>query len=322
MAAPGFQYFTSNDDGAPQLYGASGRMIALLDWALVGKGGWAKAFSGTNLAAYRSATGNRFYLRVDDTQAGHARLRGYRAMTTVSAGTNIFPVTTLAPAAEWGAAKSLTVDTTPRRYWGIRTDRYVMLVVEPNNPVGAACVRSIFAFGDVLSACESDAFNTVLVASNYPYNTAITTMLTAGVSVQGFVGVEAGAHFAATPDGAANAPGCVMASAFTAPRQSYARSLVGDGAAGRMQLTPITVLSNNAASGGSGVGIVRATLPNLLLGAGSIPRTGLADLEEVAAGAAVYKLFGIEVFDPSMDGGELYATGFFAMELTDSGGVL
>lgn len=304
------------------MYGAAGRMIAVLDWALVGKGGWAKAFSGTNLAAYRSATGNRFYLRVDDTQTGHARLRGYRAMTTVSAGTNIFPVTTLAPAADWGAAKSSTVDTTPRRYWGIRTDRYVMLVVEPNNLLETACVRSIFAFGDVPSACESDAFNTVLVASNGPNITPITTMLTTGANVQGFPGVETGAHFAATPDGAANAPGCVMASAFTVPRQSYAVSTAGTGAAGRMQLSPITVISNNAASGGSGAGIVRATLPNLLLGVGTIPRTGLSDLEEVAAGSAIYKLFGIDVFDPFMDGGELYATGFFAMEITDSGGVL
>ena len=304
------------------MYGAAGRMIAVLDWALVGKGGWAKAFSGTNLAAYRSATGNRFYLRVDDTQPGFARLRGYRAMTTVSAGTNIFPVTSLAPTADWGAAKSKTLDATPRRYWGIRTNRYVLLVVEPSDPVADAVVRSVFAFGDVPSACESDAFNTVLVASNYPNDAAITTMLTTGASIQVFAGVESGAHFAATPNGAANAPGCVMACAFAVSRQSYAVSKAGTGAAGRMQLSPITILSNDAASGGSGVGIVRATLPNLLLGAGSIPRTGLADLEEVAVGPTVYKLFGIEVFDPFTDGGVQYATGFFAMEITDSGGVL
>ena len=81
MSAPGFEFFKSTDAGAPVLTGQVGKMIAVLDWVLVTKGGWAKAFTGTNLAAYRSNTGNRFYLRVDDTQTIFTRLRGYRAMT-------------------------------------------------------------------------------------------------------------------------------------------------------------------------------------------------------------------------------------------------
>lgn len=58
--------------------------------------GWEKRFSGTNLAVYRSLdlTGNRFNLRVNDTNAIDTRILGYETMTTVSAGTGIFPTST------------------------------------------------------------------------------------------------------------------------------------------------------------------------------------------------------------------------------------
>ena len=55
--------------------------------------GWAKPFSGTNLAVYRSndVTSNRFFLRVNDTNALDARVVGYETMTAISTGTNLFP---------------------------------------------------------------------------------------------------------------------------------------------------------------------------------------------------------------------------------------
>ena len=92
--------YASTDASAPVLQGNVGSLIALLDACLVngytGKpaAGWTKDFSGTNLAAYRMGTGGtarRMYLRVDDTNATLARLRGFDSMTDVNTGTEPFP---------------------------------------------------------------------------------------------------------------------------------------------------------------------------------------------------------------------------------------
>lgn len=57
--------------------------------------GWEKAFSGTNVAAYKSlsplALGGGMYLRVDDTYGKTARVVGYESMSDVSTGTGPFP---------------------------------------------------------------------------------------------------------------------------------------------------------------------------------------------------------------------------------------
>ena len=74
-------YYTNTSPGAPTLTGAAGSLITLLDWLLVTNLGWTKEFSGTNLASYRAATGNRFYLGVDDTTALYSRVRGFATMT-------------------------------------------------------------------------------------------------------------------------------------------------------------------------------------------------------------------------------------------------
>jgi hypothetical protein len=61
--------------------------------ALMAPAGWAVAFTGTNLRAYRSLDvgSNRFYLRVNDTGTMDARVVGYETMTAISTGTNLFP---------------------------------------------------------------------------------------------------------------------------------------------------------------------------------------------------------------------------------------
>lgn len=55
--------------------------------------GWQKAYSGTNLAVYRSqnVAGARRYLRVNDSNADYARVVAYNSMTGVSTGTGPFP---------------------------------------------------------------------------------------------------------------------------------------------------------------------------------------------------------------------------------------
>lgn len=53
--------------------------------------GWAEAFTGTNVSAFRAATGNRMFLRTIDTNTQDMRVIGYENMTAVGAGTGLFP---------------------------------------------------------------------------------------------------------------------------------------------------------------------------------------------------------------------------------------
>lgn len=95
-----FTHYASTDTGAPTLSNSTpGSLIAILDAILVnGYGskiaaGWSKAFSGTNLAAYRAPNGLRHYFRVDDTASTTygALLVGYETMSDVNTGTGQFP---------------------------------------------------------------------------------------------------------------------------------------------------------------------------------------------------------------------------------------
>jgi hypothetical protein len=54
---------------------------------------WTKAFSGTNLAAYKSAavSATGCLLRVDDSAAQSSVLRGYESMSDVNTGSGPFP---------------------------------------------------------------------------------------------------------------------------------------------------------------------------------------------------------------------------------------
>lgn len=55
--------------------------------------GWTKPFSGTNLAAYKSASpaAHGQFLSIADTTAEYARAVGYENMTDISTGTGLFP---------------------------------------------------------------------------------------------------------------------------------------------------------------------------------------------------------------------------------------
>ena len=125
--------YKSTDASAPVLSGTAGALVALLDAVLVnGYGsqpaaGWAKAFSGTNTAAYRAATGSRYYLMVDDSAvfvtAAFAKLRGYETMTDATdSGTNPFPSVAQATNGQT-VNKSSTVSSTARPWVVIAHER-------------------------------------------------------------------------------------------------------------------------------------------------------------------------------------------------------
>lgn len=95
--------------------------------------GWDKEFSGTNLAAYRSAdvTGTRLRLYVDDSATMSARVVGYDSMSDISTGVNPFP-TTLQQSGGLYWIKSSVADSSSRNWVLIGDSRSFYLYVAPH----------------------------------------------------------------------------------------------------------------------------------------------------------------------------------------------
>ena len=123
--------------------------------------GWTKAFSGTNLAAYKSssiaATG--FYLRVDDTTTYYAGVRGYESMTDVSTGTNAFPTTSQQSTLIWQKYSA----TSGNAQWAIYADDQ-MVYFWVASIYGNATQGIVYCFGDFLPKKSGDAYRCVLAA--------------------------------------------------------------------------------------------------------------------------------------------------------------
>ena len=168
--------YRSDDASAPLLTGTIGSLITVLDACLVnGYGskaaaGWSKAFSSTNLAAYRPPSGTRGYLRVDDTAAQIARIVGYMTMTDVNTGADQFPTSTQISGGAY-SQKSLTADTTARPWVLIATDsrlywlNYSDSTTITGNNSTAGCSGHFF-FGDAISYKPGDAYHCTLICSD------------------------------------------------------------------------------------------------------------------------------------------------------------
>lgn len=270
MSAPGFEYFDYTSSGAPVLQYGVGKLVAVLDWLLTGKGGWATEFTGTNLRVYRSATGNRFRLRLDDTQALYSRLHGYRAMTAVSTGTQPFPAVAMAPLANFGVRRGYDAsDTGALKYWGIRTNRYFLMVYEQTSTaIAGASYRNVFAFGDFPSVCEADSHNTVLIAS-----ASAQSFVTVDFTSQFLQNViyastnypltESGntcAGLSGNPSGSVVAPACGIHLPWPATESTSLTTAVAE--SGRLNFAPVMIGNTNSATANQGA-IPRGMLPNL-----------------------------------------------------------
>jgi hypothetical protein len=124
---------------------------------------WTKPFSGTNLAVYRApdVTGNRFFLRVDDTATRNARVRGFETMSDVNTGTGPFPTTaTHAGAGGWWA-KNQGATVSP---WVVVADGktlyYAVAYYASSFPNNYAFVG---LFGDLNRAGSADAFASAIL---------------------------------------------------------------------------------------------------------------------------------------------------------------
>jgi hypothetical protein len=252
-------------------------MIAVLDWVLTGKGGWTTVYTGTNLRAYRSLTGNRFYLRVDDTSAVGARLRGYRNMTAISTGTSIFPTTAQGGGSynNWGVRKNTPSNPTgsARRYWGIRTNTYFFMVVEasehapgpPENwPYDGGGYRGVTGFGDIPSLCEADSHCSVVIGEDFISNT-YPYFLSTQFKAQSIGHGDPLYHavkfaFSGNPSGAVVSP---TSEAYLPFASTVGTTRVASDQMGRIAFQNPTILTASDAASGTAGTMIRARLPNV-----------------------------------------------------------
>ncbi|MBX9914088.1 MAG: hypothetical protein K2Y25_09325 [Pseudomonadaceae bacterium] len=135
-------------------------------------GGFAKVFTGSNKAAYRSfdVTGNRFFLRIldDGGSAGgtrETRAYGYESMTDVDTGTNPFP-TAAQSANGYYWIKSSTTDAVARAWTLVTNGKLLYLFVDYGTAAALGMsANGAFhsaAFGDTLSYKPGDAYATII----------------------------------------------------------------------------------------------------------------------------------------------------------------
>lgn len=159
--------------------------------------GWSKAFSGTNLAAYKSsdvaATG--CLLRVDDTGTTTAAVRGYETMSDINTGAGPFP-TVAQSATGYYLLKSDTASTATRQWMLVGDSRAFYLWVRYYNG------NSAFThfFGDLVSYRTPDAYACAL---------SMSTVTTPGANPTTSDFAYAGFSTAATA-------GCVVPRGFSA----------------------------------------------------------------------------------------------------------
>lgn len=167
--ATGHFFKKNTDASAPALTNVAGSLITVLDWVLdVGTGThWEKVYTGTNKAVYRATTGNRFYLRVDDTLGETAYIRGYESMTDVDTGTNPFPMDTQQVTYARAVKKEVGADT---RWWAVGDSQWISMLNSHDSTYEECLVY--WGFGDVATSPTTDNYNTLLVVTRNINNDA------------------------------------------------------------------------------------------------------------------------------------------------------
>lgn len=165
------------NSSAPNLTGAVGSLIALLDAVLVNgfSGftalGWTKAYSGTNTAQYAMASGGTgAQVYVNDNGPGaagakEARFNGFKTGTGIGTGTNQFPTTSqqsTTPSGQLVIRKSNTADSTVR-YWTLIGDGHTFYLITEPGDVTTPLTSSVAAFGDFFSYTAGDVDNCMII---------------------------------------------------------------------------------------------------------------------------------------------------------------
>jgi hypothetical protein len=135
--------------------------------------GFAKTFSGTNLAAYKSGSAQSYghLLRVDDSATSFPRVRGYATMSDINTGTDPYPTDALMSGGGYFPKSS----TSTARSWLLAgNDRGFFLNVDYNGTWHAVCfveIPNVFGSTDpyavFIGSCGSGAVPGYL---SYLYN--------------------------------------------------------------------------------------------------------------------------------------------------------
>lgn len=126
--------------------------------------GFEKAFSGTNLAAYRSldVMGTRRYLRVDDTGTTNARAVGYESMSGISSGL-VGPFPTSAQLSGGYYVYKSSAASSATRAWRLYADARLMYL---HTDADVGTWPGGLTFGDILPYVTNDAYAAMLQASS------------------------------------------------------------------------------------------------------------------------------------------------------------
>lgn len=223
MAATGHFYKKSSDGGAPSLTPTNGSLIAVLDWVLdVGVATyWEKVYSGTNKAVYRSKTGLRPYLRIDDNQGGEsALLRIYETMTDVDTGTNPVPNGVNQSVTGFRIMKCDAAEASGHTYHAVGDSEFFAIAINGDTSYtldGSGDIKfRPFYFGEIASYLAVDNYPVIVGATHETtddadYNDSYSDLWGAyGGKLLGITGDNAGypdpnqaeAYFMRTADGA------------------------------------------------------------------------------------------------------------------------
>jgi hypothetical protein len=131
--------------------------------------GWAKPFSGTNLAVYTSTDPGSFggMLRLDDTGTTNARGYAYESMTDLNTGVNQFPSTAQMASPGLFFPKSNAASGAAKNWMLFGDERAFYLWVEPNSVnVGSG---SAWFFGDLIAQGSGDVYAMALTGFSSDY---------------------------------------------------------------------------------------------------------------------------------------------------------
>lgn len=127
--------------------------------------GWAKLFTGTNQAVYRSTDPQSYgmYLYVDDRATTAASMRGYESMSAIDAGSAPFPTVAQRDTGCWWA-KSSAANTSPTRWLLVGDSRFFVDNTAPSTASSATSTAGgTRAFGDLLALRKAgDAYACLL----------------------------------------------------------------------------------------------------------------------------------------------------------------
>lgn len=127
--------------------------------------GWAKPFTGTNVAAYKASdpTALGMYLRVDDTGTTVARVVGYESMSGINTGTGPFPTAAqMSGGGYW--EKSGAAGSAARNWIVVGDERAFYWWSVPNAPTTITSQGVLRGFGDLIPRRSTDGYAAFLSA--------------------------------------------------------------------------------------------------------------------------------------------------------------